>query len=309
MAGANAFGAALTHDPVVSSERILERIEDGSVRALLAVEADLWTGFPDRRRLQQALKRLDHLVVLDYVDNPLNREAGYFIPTQSLYECGGHWINQEGRLQAASAVMAGGEPIAVTGGLDHPPRVFGTRIPGGEPIAAWRALTALSEGDDAWENETADQVLKKALGAFHPAVRPVAAASPARIDLDISAASSMAGSAPPPAEDSVPAGGITLLLVDRTFGTEPLAAMAPVFSRLEDPPAADLHPDTLARLGLNAVGSVGISVNGHRLTVPVQANARMAPEVMVIPRHHLLEWQWLGETRLAVESSRLKAEG
>jgi hypothetical protein len=42
-------------------------------------------------------------------------------------------------------VIAGGEPIEVTGGLDHPPRVFDTRIPGNEPLAAWRAVAALAE--------------------------------------------------------------------------------------------------------------------------------------------------------------------
>jgi NADH dehydrogenase/NADH:ubiquinone oxidoreductase subunit G len=31
----------------------------------------------------------------------MNHEASYFIPTQPIYESGGHWINQEGRLQVA----------------------------------------------------------------------------------------------------------------------------------------------------------------------------------------------------------------
>ena len=63
-AGANAFAAALTHDQPVSTETVLDRIEDGSVRLLVAVEQDLWRDFPDRNRLQAALNRLDHLVVL-----------------------------------------------------------------------------------------------------------------------------------------------------------------------------------------------------------------------------------------------------
>ncbi len=169
LAGANAFATALTQDEPASTEAVLDRIEDGSVRLLVVVEQDLWRDFPDRNRLQAALKRLDHLVVLDYVDSPLNHAADHFIPTQPLYEGGGHWINQEGRLQAASAVMAGGEPIAVTGGLDHPPRVFDTRIPGDEPLAAWRAVTTLAKDPGKRVNETPEQTLKSALVDFHPA--------------------------------------------------------------------------------------------------------------------------------------------
>jgi NADH-quinone oxidoreductase subunit G len=310
LAGANAFAAALSHDQPVSTEAVLDRIEDGSVRLLVTVEPDLWRDFPDRKRLQATLKRLDHLVVMDYVDSPLNREADYFIPTQPLYESGGHWINQEGRLQAASAVMAGGEPIEITGGSDHPPRVFETRIPGGEPLAAWRAMAALAEDPEKAVNGTREQTLKSALADFHPAVdRLPAEAAGQRIDLDaVPHARVESGAAAEPTEDDAPADAVILLLVDWTFGTETLSAMAPALNKVEAAPMARLHPDETARLGLAEGKPVTVSFNGSRLTVPVQADPRMATGVMVVPRHHLLDWQVFGETRVIVERSRLKAE-
>ncbi len=309
LAGANAFAAALPHDAWVATEAVLARIEESSVRLLVAVEQDLWRDFPDRKRLQAALKRLDHLVLLDYVDSPLNHEAGHFIPTQPLYESGGHWINQEGRLQAASAVMAGGEPIEVTGGMDHPPRLFDTRIPGDEPLAAWRAVTALAEDPGKDINETQEQTLKSALADFHPAVHhSPAEASGQRIDLDVvSHARVEPGATPVPTKSDSSADAVVLLLVDWTFGTETLSAMAPALTRVEASPAARLHPDEIARLGLAEGKPVTVSMNGSRLTVPVQADPRMALGVMVVPRHHLLEWQICGETRVIVKRSQLTA--
>ena len=310
LSGANAFAAAMAHDKPASTEAVLDCIENGSVRLLVAVEQDLWRDFPDRNRLQAALNRLDHLVVFDYVDSPLNHAAGHFIPTQTLYESGGHWINQEGRLQAASAVMAGGEPIAVTGGLNHPPRVFGTHIPGDEPLAAWRAVASLAEDPGETVNETQEQTLKSALADFHPAVNTASTeATGRRIDLDkVSRARVESGAAPEPPGDDAPADAIVLLLVDWTFGTESLSARAPALTKVEAAPVARLHPDEIARLGLTDGRPVTVSMNGSRLTVPVQADPRMAPGVIVVPRHHLLEWQVFGETRVLLESSQLKAE-
>jgi NADH-quinone oxidoreductase subunit G len=309
LAGANAFAAALTHDQPVSTETVLDRIEDGSVHLMVAVEQDLWRDFPDRNRLQAALKRLDHLMVLDYVDSPLNREAGHFIPTQPIYESGGHWINQEGRLQAATATMVGGEPIEFTGGLDHPPRVFDRRIPGDEPLAAWQAMTVLAEDPGKAVNETQEQILISALADFHPAVNPSPAeARGQRVDLAAVAHARVESGAAPEPTGSDSSADALILLLDWTFGTETLSAMAPSLNEVEASPVARLHPDEIARLGLAEGRPVTVSMNGIRLTLPVQADPRMALGVMVVPRHRLLEWQVFGETRVVLESSQLKAE-
>lgn len=209
-------------------------------------------------------------------------------------------------MQAASAVIAGGESIAVTGGLDHPPRVFDTRIPGADPIAAWQAVAALSEES----GESHAQQLKTALAAFHPAVQSLPSdVTQQRIDLAAVAHVGVeSGAVHVPAESDSPADAVVLLLVDWTFGTETLSAMAPALNKVEAVPVAHLHPDTIASLGLAEGKPVTVSMNGSRLTVPVQADPRMAKGVMVVPRHHLLEWQMFGETRVILERSQLTAE-
>jgi NADH-quinone oxidoreductase subunit G len=309
LAGANAFAAALIHDEWLSTEAVVDRVEEGRVRLLVAVEQDLWHEFPDRRRLQAALKRLDHLVLLDYVDSPLNHEASYFIPTQPIYESGGHWINQEGRLQAASAVMAGGETIDVTGGLDHPPRVFESHIPDSEQLAAWRAVAALAEDYGKAVNTTQEETLKSALADFHPAVDTTrVTATGRRIDLAaVSHAGVESAEGPVPAANGSGSDSVVLLLVDWTFGTETLSALSPTLAKVEASPAARMHPETISRLGLSADQAVTVSTNAGQLTVPMQADPRMAPGVIVVPRHHRLEWQVFGETRVILERSQLKA--
>ncbi len=310
LTGANAFAAALAQDQRMAVETVLDRIEDGSVRLLVAVEQDLWRAFPDRQRLQAALKRLDHLILLDYVNSPLIREASYFVPTQPLYESGGHWINQEGRLQVASAVMAGGDTIEVTGGMDHPPRVFESRIPAGEPLAAWRAVAALIDDHANAVHATPEEALKSALANFHPAIDTTRAnATGQRIDLK-----AIYHAGVEPTERSVPAkndsiaDAVVLLLVDWTFGTETLSAMSPTIQKVAASPVARLHPDEIARLGLADGKPVTISMNASRLTMPVQADPSMAAGVMVVPRHHRLTWQIFGETRIVLERSQLSVE-
>ena len=209
-------------------------------------------------------------------------------------------------MQAASTVMAGGETIEVTGALDHPPRVFDARIPGDEPIAAWQALTALAgeAGVDPVQH------LKTDLADFHPAVNAAPTeATGQRIDLDaVSRTHDESGAVPAPADEDAPADAIVLLLVDWTFGTETLSARAPALNKVETAPVARLHPDTISRLGLAEGKPVTVSMNAGQLTVPVQADPHMAPGVMVVPRHRLLEWQVFGETRVILEHSQLKAE-
>ncbi|MGD9308950.1 MAG: NADH-quinone oxidoreductase subunit NuoG, partial [Desulfosarcina sp.] len=209
LSGGNAFSTGLIHDAPLSIEQIIAGIEAGRIRGLVAVEADLWRDFPNRNRLQAALKQLDHLIVLDYVDTPLIKAAGSFIPTQTIYECGGSWINNEGRLQAADALIAGGEPIEITSAGDHPPRIFEKRIPGSGPLPAWQAMLALA-GD---EDESAAKALDAAIGDLQPSVRlPLRDGVGQRIRLEISSARETAGSG---TEDhgftANPDDGITLL--------------------------------------------------------------------------------------------------
>ena len=133
---ANAFGAALLSSPGVSFLKTLEAIEKGSVAALILVECDPFRLFPDRSRLEQALGKLDFLLVMDFLPSPSARQADIFLPTQTLFEAGGSFVNQEGRVRWAAPVYRGGTPVEQLSAGGHPSRLFREDIPGGEPRPA-----------------------------------------------------------------------------------------------------------------------------------------------------------------------------
>ncbi|GAG14840.1 unnamed protein product, partial [marine sediment metagenome] len=143
MPGANAFAAGLLSDETASVETLIEDIEKGSIQGLILVESNPFWKFPDRQRLEKALERLELMVVMDYMNSEAAQKAHIFLPTATLYESGGVYTNQEARAQVAQPAYRGGIPIALTGGGDHPPRIYGTGIPGNEPAAAWQLLAYL----------------------------------------------------------------------------------------------------------------------------------------------------------------------
>jgi hypothetical protein len=207
--------------------------------------------------------------------------------------------------------MAGGEPIDITGGRDHPPRVFDKRVPGDEPRAAWRVVTALAGDSGKVDNETQVLSLDAAVTKFHPAVKVSPAESAGqRIDLEaVSREPVGSGLTPAAPHDDSSADGIMILLVDWTFGTDTLSAMTPALNKVACSPVGYMHSETISLLGLIADQPVTVSINGSRLTLDVQADQSMAPGVMVIPRHHLLDWQVFGETRVMVDRSQFTAQG
>jgi NADH-quinone oxidoreductase subunit G len=306
LCGANAFTTGLIHEAPLSTGQIVTGIEAGRIRGLVAVDVDLWRGFPNRHRLIAALERLEHLTVLDYVDTPLVQVADAFIPTQTIYESGGSWINNEGRLQTADALIAGGEPIAITGAGDHPPRIFEKSTPGGAPLPAWQGLLALAGDNDDLAAETMDAAVRE----LHPCVRlPLRNGVGRRVRLVLSSVSEAIGSETDGHDVAgQPDDRIMLLLVDWTFGTETLSAMSPTVKQVVAPPAASLHPDTAQRLGLADEKGITVSTGGAELSLSLQLDPRVAPGVMVVPRHQQLDWQLFDETCVMLHESQLKAE-
>ena len=144
LAGANSFGAALLSSPGQSFLKTLEAIEKGSIACLILIETDPFRFFPDRSRLEEALNKLDCLLVLDYLPSQAVQRADIFLPTETVFEAGGHFVNQEGRLQWAPPVYRGGIPMEQLHNGGPPPRLFGYEIPGGEPKPARHILQELA---------------------------------------------------------------------------------------------------------------------------------------------------------------------
>jgi NADH-quinone oxidoreductase subunit G len=296
---ANSFGAALLSDPSRSVEEILGAIERSEIRALVAVETDLFRS-AETERVRKALERLDLLVTFDYIDSPTARAADILIPTLTAYETRDLFINSEGRAQRTPGAFRGGEPISQTGGGDHPPRTFRQDIPGREMGAAWSAL--LTIGGKTPDRQPLD--LTAWLAEAHPALARlpgIADFPPEGIRLNLTESPRerfQGGPARPLDEDDEDEAYLTLLIVDSTFGTEELSHLSPALRERETPPSLYLHPADAGELALSAGDTVRIATEAGTLDLPVRTSDAMARGTMVIPRHRDIEDRLPRENRI-----------
>ena len=183
----------------------------------------------------------------------------------------------------------------MTGDLGHPPRVFRSDIPGGAPGPAWRWAARLQR-DDAREEaflQDALDLLETAVGGLESGRIAMAATDPAV-------------SMPGAAAENEPDKTVTLLAVDRIFGTEPLSAASPSLAEVTPPAAAVVHSRTAGELGLGGDGELVIATEEGEIGLPLQIDDRTAPGVIVVPRHHRIEWQALGGTRIILDRRQVK---
>jgi NADH-quinone oxidoreductase subunit G len=292
--GANAFAAGLLAPRDGTTDRILEAVVDGGVKALVLVENDPFAVFPHRKLLERALSKTESLIVLDYLDTPLSRRAHVFLPTQTLFESGGVFINQEGRAQYSAAAFAGGTPVLETGGGDHPPRVYGAGLPGADPQPAGHIM-ALLAGDaipaemkrrqnDCYRSnpQLADLAT---VTAFPEEGMRLASKNPSkdRFHSDLSS---------PAAADP---NELEIILAERTFGTEELSTYSACLETLEDEPFAGLHRTDAEPLGLRDGDRIAIRAGDDTVALAVNVFDNMAPGVVVVPRLRRLNWQALGK--------------
>ncbi|MFO7555503.1 MAG: NADH-quinone oxidoreductase subunit NuoG [Desulfobacterales bacterium] len=309
--GANAFGAALLFDNEISFENILTRIEAGAIRALVLVENDPYFNFPDRIRLERAFERLDVLVVLDYLDSRKVQAADVFLPTMTLYETGGFFINQEGRAQKVPAAFQGGRPIVQVSGGDHPPRLFREDIPGREARPAWQALADLAGGTSESGKKERYTELMQWLVEVHPVfsdLLPVDGFPDAGIRLDpgMGTVSSIERDRPAAVQPDVkPDGYAELITVDWTFGTEELSVRSPYLRQMEREPCMFLSKNDAAQLGISDGDRVTVRSDAETIQVHASVAENMASGVLVLPRHHRLDWQHLKALKVMLNKNRI----
>jgi NADH-quinone oxidoreductase subunit G len=308
MPGANAFAAGLFSDAKTSFETLIGDIEQGIVRALILVESDPFWQFPDRRRLQKALKQLELLVVMDYVNSAAAQKAHILLPTTTVYETGGVFINQEGRVQAAREAYKGGIPIARTGTGDHPPRVYGAGMPGSEARAAWQILAELAEVESHLEEKPRSKVwnwLVETVPGF-AGLPPIDELPDDGIRIE------------PGAQPSAPffmegitrgedlAGNFELIPVEWTFGTEELSAHSACLKDLGGIPGIFMNRNDAQKLNLTNGDRLSIELDSGAIEAKLQAEDDMAAGTLVIPRHKDLDWQVMGIGRTLVPKDQIR---
>ncbi len=309
MPGANAFAAGLLSDETASFETLIEDIEKGSVKGLILVENNPFWKFPDRFRLEKALERLELMVMIDYLNSEAAQKAHIFLPATTLYESGGVYTNQEARTQVAQPAYRGGIPIALVGGGDHPPRIYGTGIPGNEPAAAWQLLAYLIDdghqpvakdlraGIWHWLAETESGF--KNLGAIEEIPD-----DGVRIywTPDFSARFSIQPSIETFASDDP----LELIAVERTFGTEELSSYSECLKDLEESPSILMCRTDAVKLNLAAGDMMSLELDGGTLEANLRIVDNMAAGTLVIPRHKELDWQKMGTGKTWVRRDQIR---
>lgn len=280
--GPNAFGAALMSSggkPGFS----LERIESGSVKALILVEQDPFWLYPDRDRLEKALGKLDYLLVLDYVPSEAVKKAHAVLPTAPLFErTPVTFVNQEGRVQKGMPLHRGGTPLLQISGGNHPPRAFLDSVPGGAPMAAHEVISEIYAMISGLDISLHAEALWKDLPGLSldgPRLLPREPSG----DVYTSAPSQ-----PYPGEE-----GMELFLVDWTFGTEELSGYSRYTREAECAPCFQMHPDDAARLGLIVKDRIAVTVDGRTISLELRPAPSMAKGVLIAPRHRQVRWQKL----------------
>jgi NADH-quinone oxidoreductase subunit G len=288
------------------SPSLLDAIEGRGVKALVVVESDPFWHYPDRQRLVEALDRLELLLVLDYLPSPLVQRAQIVLPTLTLFErVGSSFVNQEGRVQWVPPLHHGGVPMAQISPDRHPPRDFLNYVPGSDPRPAGEILAELAaamgrempQGDPwGWLAEQNPVFGELASLPEQPFGLRLIPGKQAADDFTVTAAT----------PEEAPGGAFELLLVDWTFGTEELAAYSRYIRQVEQPPVMLMHPGDADSLGHGDGDRVAVELAGGRLEVQLKLDAGLAPGILVLPRHRLLDWQQVPESPVLVPRDRLK---
>jgi NADH-quinone oxidoreductase subunit G len=290
--GPNAFGAGLLSSGE-DRDSVLEILESGKVKALALVEQDPFWSCPDPSRVEQALNKVDHLLVFDYLPSTSVRRANGVLPTTPLFErTAATFVNQEGRVQKAPPVHRGGTPLYQVSGGGHPPRTFLKDIPGGDPKAAHEVLAeiyaALSgQGPEIllknlWGWLTEENSVFGSLLSSSDGVRLIPGESPrdhflsAKID-----------------EPQQGKPGLELVLTDWTFGTEELSAYSRFAREGEISPKLFMHPDDAQRLGFSGGETVALHEDGQDVVFELTLASNMAAGMIFAPRHRGGEWRKL----------------
>ena len=305
--GANAFGAALLADTPDSLEQVVAAIESGQVKALILVESDLCQRFPDQARLDRALAKLDLLVVLDYTASPAVAAAHVFLPTATVYEAGGLFINNEGRVQRAQIAMRGGTPISQTGQGDHPPRVFRKDIPGAGPRPAGDLLGDLVAAVIGVPGASDADPLA-GLSEFHPALAALTTAplppEGLRVLADEPGYKATLWEDEPHTQPTDAGEGLDLIWTDRIFGSEPLAALAPALQERQEGATLCMARVNAEAWQLADGDRVVIGPEAFPWELTVRVVDAMAPGTIVLPR--LPGWQRSGITNNRVQRDAIR---
>lgn len=278
LAGPNSFGAGLLAGEGSAFDALLDRVHGGEIKALVCLEADPLADFPDPGLAQEAFSRLEFLAVLDCLPTLTARRADLLLPTTAPAEGGGTLINNEGRLRTCQTVFDPGLPIRVTGGGDHPPRIFEAAAPGSLPRPAWAVTAALAQRPLSLAR------VRRELAATEPRLANLPDLAPEEEGKRVESPGALAM---PPASaplDCRPPDTLRLLAVETLFGSEVFSHFSNPLETVLPDPFALLHALEAARLGIAEGEDIVLITRHGRVEVSARLSDRMAPGLVILPR-------------------------
>jgi len=285
--GPNRVGSALLGRQGEGFAETLAAIEAGEVKGLVVVEADPFHDYPDRKRLQQALQRLEFLLVLDYLPSPVYRQAQLRLPTATAFETGGSFINQSGLLQYGSRVYPPGLPLHRFSQESHPPRHYSNVIPLGDTPGAYETLLTLAERLGA-ELPEAGALPWSLLPEDFPGAEKLRSRGYPADGVNLlpdSPESPYLAPAPLPPATGEGDGRLTVLTVEAIFGTEELSSHSEVLRGLTPAPWAWMHPDDATPAGIEDRAQVRLDLGGEEIELEIRLAPEMARGYFILPRH------------------------
>ncbi|MEZ4526421.1 MAG: NADH-quinone oxidoreductase subunit NuoG [Desulfobacterales bacterium] len=288
MPGANSFGAAVVSDSACSFDQIVTAIEQDKIKALLLMETDPFHFYPDRKRLETALDKLELLIVMDYLDSSSARRADIFVPVQTVFESGGTFVNAEGRMQRMPKSFKCGIPVAEAGKGNHPPRAFRQDIPGSDLKTANEIFSAFSAKVSAELQ-------------FMAGIPENVPEDGIRVNLYPTDCFSFNWPSALPKEEQ----GFRLLLTDRIFGTEELSLHSSCLQELEETPCLHMQSEDALSCGFSDHDLLEITAEGGTLQIPLKTCANMASGVLVLPKSRQICWQIFGSGKIRIQADQL----
>ena len=277
LAGPNSYGGGLLSKASQDFDQLLDRIRAGTVKALISLETDPFREACDPPRVQTALGHLELLVVLDAVPGLAVQRADILLPTRTIAESDGCFINNEGRLQAFQQVFEPGLPIRETGDGDHPPREFRADTPGDAPEAAWRILAGILGLQD---NLTA---VRRRLATEDPRLQDLPSATPGDPGSRLAAVGIRPADRDQPLVETLAEPSLPLLAVPSFAEFDWLSHLSAPLRPLAAEPAAWLHPRVADRLGLSEGDAARLTTAEGHSRVRVHLSPAMADNLIIVP--------------------------
>jgi assimilatory nitrate reductase catalytic subunit len=282
---------------------IIEGIEAGEIRALWVIATNPPVSFPNRRRLEAALDRLDLLVVQDGYETPTTRLADVVLPAAVWGEKDGTYTNSERRV---SRVRKGVDPpgvarsdfeivLGLADALGHQSLFTGWRGPQ-DAFEEWQTVSAGRLCD--YRGMTWDSV-EAAGGIQWPEGR--ARLYTDRIFPTSSGRARLWCVEPEPIADSPDDDFPLLLNTGRTvehWHTRTKTGRVPILDRLAPEAWVEVNPNDARPLRINSGDRVRlVSRRGHVEGIVVRVTAIVRPGEVFTPFH----WDQWSVNRLTID--------